>query len=72
MQDYVIGWTQGLWDHINKFDATTARERIERERAKAASYVDRSHQALPRSWPAEIAVASLFCRWPGPAFKSLH
>jgi hypothetical protein len=34
MQDYIVTWTQGLWDHINKFDAATDRQRAGRARAK--------------------------------------
>jgi hypothetical protein len=27
LQDYIVNWTQGLWDHINKFDAAADRQR---------------------------------------------
>src|ERR1700683_150032 len=36
MQDYIVAWTLGLWDHINNFDAATARQRAGRARAKAS------------------------------------
>ena len=37
MQDYIVAWTQGLWDHINQFDAAANRQPAEQGRAKASS-----------------------------------
>ena len=36
MQDYIVAWTQGLWDHINQFDAAANSQPAERGRAKAS------------------------------------
>src|SRR5580700_8175773 len=36
MQDYIVAWTQGLWDHINKFDAAANSQPAERGRMKAS------------------------------------
>src|ERR1700722_9395097 len=44
MQDYIVGWTKGLWDHINKFDADAARQLAKRDRAKASSSRDQPNQ----------------------------
>ena len=40
MQDYIVGWTLGLWDHINNFDAATGG----RARAKASPFRDQPNQ----------------------------
>jgi hypothetical protein len=34
MQHYIVGWTPGLWDHINKCDAAAGCQRAGRARAK--------------------------------------
>ena len=44
MQDYIVGWTQGLWDHMNKFDAAADRQLSKRLRAKASSPSDQPSQ----------------------------
>jgi hypothetical protein len=44
MQDYIVGWTLGLWDHINNFDAAPDRQPSKRGRAKASSPRDPSNQ----------------------------
>jgi hypothetical protein len=44
MQDYIVGWTLGLWDHINKFDAAAGRQRAGRARAKASPSRDQPNQ----------------------------
>src|ERR1700691_974654 len=44
MQDYIVGWTLGLWDHINKCDASAGRQRAGRARAKASPSPDRPNQ----------------------------
>jgi hypothetical protein len=37
MQDYIVGWTQGLWDFVNKSDAAADPQPAGRARAKASS-----------------------------------
>jgi hypothetical protein len=44
MQDYIVGWTLGLWDHINNFDGATDRQRAGRAGAKASPARDRPNQ----------------------------
>ena len=44
MQDYIVGWTLGLWDHINKSDASADRQRAGRARAKASPSRDQPNQ----------------------------
>src|ERR1700727_2189429 len=36
VQDYIVAWTQGLWDHINKFAAAADDQPAERGRAKTS------------------------------------
>ena len=44
MQDYIVAWTQGLWDHINNFEAANGRQRVGRARAKASPSRDQPNQ----------------------------
>jgi hypothetical protein len=56
MQDYIVGWTQGLWDFIEAHendpdpsaklaqDASAGRQRAGRARAKASPSRDRPNQ----------------------------
>jgi hypothetical protein len=44
MQDYIVGWTLGLWDQISNFDAATGRRRVGRARAKASPSRDQRNQ----------------------------
>jgi|ERR1700728_2578977 hypothetical protein len=44
IQDYIVAWTQGLWDHINHFDGATGRQRAGRARAKASPSRDQLNQ----------------------------
>jgi hypothetical protein len=44
MQDYIVAWTQGLWDHINKFDASADRQLAGRARVKASPSRGRPNQ----------------------------
>ena len=44
MQDYIVAWTQGLWDHLHKVDASADRQRAGRARAKALPSRDQPNQ----------------------------
>ena len=44
MQDYIVAWTQGLWDHINKFAATTDHQPVGHARAKASPSHDQPNE----------------------------
>jgi hypothetical protein len=48
MQDYIVGWTLGLWDHINKSDAAAGRQRAGRNRARPSSSGDQPNQISMR------------------------
>jgi hypothetical protein len=43
-KDYIVAWTQGLWDHINKFDAAAGCQRVGQARAKASPSRDQPNQ----------------------------
>jgi hypothetical protein len=44
MQDYIVGWTLGLWDFINKSGAAGDRQPARQARAKASSSRNQPNQ----------------------------